>query len=583
MEIDNLIFRNNFVFYKSIYQIDKAKGRIFLPIKKNNLFEIKPLKDIEIFINNFGCNILDYLPKNYNSLSKLSIYVNSEYLTNPINIKFDPRILGYNKIANIKDLICNPGFINLYELLSFNNGKIWFFLNINTYDYNSSYTIDFIEPGIKIPVINNIYLSNDTTQIEINSSPFEVTNIDFPDTHIKTIYQIYEDEELTKLKLNYIVNSPVTDYVIDISSLDYKTYYAICKYIGKNFETSFSNVESFSKKYENFESTGDISHDYFTSTLDGPPVEKWFNDFTINTGHTVTTTNRCKGLYLHIFGNLTINGTLSMTARGPNCPGQYIGINPYTHNIVLSDDDITNEDYYKINPIGGLGKIAGSSPGINGACGSGGGSIKDCRGGNGTSFSGGAGAGGGVSNNKGVTYSHGIITGSKGNVNAGTHNANGDDYGGIGGSSIHGWSSGIYRYWSGAGAGNPPGYTAKSVNSDDICGTATTGTGGLIILIVYGDIIMGSSGRIVSHGSKGGNAGYRVNVNGYTLREGGGGSGGGAIHIFHKGIFTDKNKVTVLGGAAGGSFAKNYPTSTPDTTQPQGYAGGNGTINIMQI
>lgn len=54
----------------------------------------------------------------------------------------------------------------------------------------------------------------------------------------------------------------------------------------------------------------------FPSTLDGDPVVKTFENFTIGPGAFVTVSNRCKGLYLNILGDCHIDGTLSMTARG---------------------------------------------------------------------------------------------------------------------------------------------------------------------------------------------------------------------------------------------------------------------------
>jgi hypothetical protein len=52
------------------------------------------------------------------------------------------------------------------------------------------------------------------------------------------------------------------------------------------------------------------------STTDGDVIVKQYTDLTINAGHTLTVSNRCKGLLVYVNGNCTINGTLSMTARG---------------------------------------------------------------------------------------------------------------------------------------------------------------------------------------------------------------------------------------------------------------------------
>ena len=53
--------------------------------------------------------------------------------------------------------------------------------------------------------------------------------------------------------------------------------------------------------------SGNIS---FGSVQDGDVVVKQFTNFTINAGHTVTTSNRCRGLVIYVNGDCTINGTL---------------------------------------------------------------------------------------------------------------------------------------------------------------------------------------------------------------------------------------------------------------------------------
>lgn len=134
----------------------------------------------------------------------------------------------------------------------------------------------------------------------------------------------------------------------------------------------------YNKSYiSDFISTGDESNDYFDSELDGPAVIKVFNNMKINVGHTVTTKNRCKGLYLYILGDLIINGTLSMSERGPKVSGQFIGINIIDKTIEFNDNDIfsNKSDLYKYNLIhkngssGGLAQsrsARGVYPGNNG-------------------------------------------------------------------------------------------------------------------------------------------------------------------------------------------------------------------------
>lgn len=97
--------------------------------------------------------------------------------------------------------------------------------------------------------------------------------------------------------------------------------------IGEFFMThkDFKHVESVRSYFGNksdgdLYTTGNVS---FTSTTDGPTIYKYFNNVTINAGHVVTVSNRCKGLVMYCAGDCIIDGTLTMTARG--CKG--VGIN----------------------------------------------------------------------------------------------------------------------------------------------------------------------------------------------------------------------------------------------------------------
>jgi hypothetical protein len=50
---------------------------------------------------------------------------------------------------------------------------------------------------------------------------------------------------------------------------------------------------------------------------DGDVVVKQYNSLTINSGVTLTTDQPCRGMWIFVKNNCTINGTLSMTGRGP--------------------------------------------------------------------------------------------------------------------------------------------------------------------------------------------------------------------------------------------------------------------------
>ena len=51
-------------------------------------------------------------------------------------------------------------------------------------------------------------------------------------------------------------------------------------------------------------------------SYDGDTVVKQYNSVTINTGDTVTVDQPCRGLVIYCKGNMTVNGTLSMSLRG---------------------------------------------------------------------------------------------------------------------------------------------------------------------------------------------------------------------------------------------------------------------------
>ena len=319
--------------------------------------------------------------------------------------------------------------------------------------------------------------------------------------------------------------------------------------------------------FGDFSSTGSIDTDSFASVRDGDPVFRTYNNFTINAGHTVTTTNRCKGLYLNILGDLVVSGTLSMTARGANAEGQYVIIDRNYKKIYFADMLDSSFDYSQCTSIDKLGGVAAGfidlsrpTPNNNNACGVGGSAGRQISGsnwvytfgGNGTSFSGGSGAGGSVdSSSYGATYT----LGTKGSANGGP-GGNGGYAGGYAAAK-----------GGGGGAGNPGGIC------QDPTRPGSTGTGGLMILFVQGNIILGETGSIQANGTDGG-AGRS---DGGYISYPGAGSGGGAIHIFHNGLINDPSKIVAIGGNYGGGVNTDHGLFR--AAQP----GGNGTVNIVQL
>jgi hypothetical protein len=310
----------------------------------------------------------------------------------------------------------------------------------------------------------------------------------------------------------------------------------------------------------------------------GDTVYVAYRDLIIDEGVTLTTENPCKGLYIYCDGDCTINGIISMTARGakfdpqgegfgckPRCDA-FLNITfsyPYTaeqledyirryiqsiaengmpqavwpsyiinniYEIPANEEDLATVPAVGAN--GGATSYGAANPGSNGTDRKSGGGGSGARyssgsggaGGNGTSYSGGSGGGGGA-----------------------------DGTGGAG-SSIGGAGGGGSNSNAGGGAGNPSGNYGTGGGQ---------GTGGLIILVVRGNLTIGTNGKIESKGSAGKDAGG-------FFRAGGGGSGGGSINIFYGGTYTKNGNVLATGGAggiAGGNGGK----------------GGDGCITEQQI
>ncbi|WP_367334319.1 hypothetical protein [Lentilactobacillus sp.] len=324
----------------------------------------------------------------------------------------------------------------------------------------------------------------------------------------------------------------------------------------------------------------------------GDTVIRAYRDLIIDEGITVTTDNPCKGLYIYCDGDCIINGTLSMTARGAKFDpsGVDVGCRPkgeafcsievtYPYNIEQLEDYIRKyinsisefgiptmawpsylinniysiplgeEDLAAIPAVGadGAPKITQANKNVTGQAGSngtnrqsgggggGGGYQNSSRGGKGTAYSGGAGGGGG-----GYSY-----------------DPTPNDIGGAGTDGWHPTSS----TQGGGGAGNPNG--AGGIKVAD-------GTGGLIILVVRGNLTIGANGIIESKGIDG-NSGKGTTDYG----SGGGGSGGGSINIFYQGTYTKTGQVLATGGAGG---LKNSSTNSRD-----GGKGGDGCITEQQI
>jgi hypothetical protein len=265
----------------------------------------------------------------------------------------------------------------------------------------------------------------------------------------------------------------------------------------------------------------------FSSSLDGVPVVKNFSSLFISRSVVISPTNRCRGMLIFVDGDATISGSITMTSRGASAVGadaSFITINPPYLGDYWSTQLFPSASYlsrvFAVGAAGGGGSTAGTAGGLGRSGGGGGGSTSTGpygtagggSGGTGTSYSGGAGGGGG---------------GAPGGAGS-----NGSPTGGAGGNGGGGGNSG-------GGAGNPNGTGGSQT---------ATGTGGLLILIVRGNLKIGPNGSITTNGSAGNNA----NIVGGSGA--GGGSGGGVLYVYYGGQLTNNGSVTSNGGSGGSPF-----------------------------
>ena len=350
--------------------------------------------------------------------------------------------------------------------------------------------------------------------------------------------------------------------------------------------------------------TGNVTHTVQNTngSYDGDMVVKQYSSLTINAGHTMTVNQPCRGMFIYVSGNCTIDGTLSMTGKGgasdPTASGgsdsNAVGANglqlglmtpsgtdTFTNDgtgfngagtavrtaIANTDNISSNGTIFSISKLGASGPAGsgastygssvdgndGTTGGATISTGSGGtgqqqensGSAVPGDGGDGGAFSGGSGGGGAGSN-------------SGGTANGG----DGGNYGGAGGDGVNAnWGSVSIA----GGAGNPGGATDQS-DYPPIT-DAPDGVGGIVWLLVGGNLTIGANGKIEAEGLTGGSA--------YVD---GGSSGGGAIFVLHTGTYTVDNTNSTPISAAGGVSA-----NSGQNTSYRGGHGGDGGFHTAQL
>ena len=286
--------------------------------------------------------------------------------------------------------------------------------------------------------------------------------------------------------------------------------------------------------------------DWFTTTADTrSAIIVVDGNLTINSGQTFIPSNRKLFTCIYVNGNLTVNGTISMTERGANHSGTGNSSGSVTAGTIrLANGTYSSVSNPEIPATGGSGGASLSrtavgtssgntgSAGTAGSTGGGGGgacsvlgipdpgpAIVSGAGSSGTSFSGGTGGG------SCVVYNPSGQTATSGGSNGGR---GGDAAGGT--------------YYRTGGVGNPKGTSVMSTNVNNFY--ATDGTAGSLIIYVTGTL--SGNGSIQSNGKT------HDKDNSGNGSGGGGCTGGGSVTIFYG---TDSSTITPTANGGSGSDA----------------------------
>ena len=318
-------------------------------------------------------------------------------------------------------------------------------------------------------------------------------------------------------------------------------------------------------------SLNNISREY------GDTIVKNYQDLTIDSGILFSPLRACRGMVIYCTGNLTVNGTISMTGKGGGV-GYKIAAPIGVASSTDSRYDLVDATLYFNNlsssasggrgipthwnwtPSGSAwfsnfkvrvplsGSVAGGAGGAhqgNGAAGTAG--IFCCG-------SGGGGGGGGY-------YSQPATGGAGGRGTIFT----GGSGGGGGGWAYATGGTGTYEVSAPAGGSGGTGAGGAGGNS--------SGVGGLLILIVRGNITI--NGTISNNGRNGSNGTSPVGPAYEFVGGGGGGSGGGRIIIIYGGTYANTGTIVTNGGSGGNSPGGAYGGI--------GGSGGAGSTTVKKV
>lgn len=354
-------------------------------------------------------------------------------------------------------------------------------------------------------------------------------------------------------------------------------------------------------------------------SLDGAPVIKQFTSINIPQYVTVSVDKRCKGLIMLCQGNVTINGSISMDYLGAFADPTDMVNNPAYASIDKATflyDPTQPQTKNRIIVIGPGGDGGDGGDGGNcdfaGTLATGGKGGKGSRGtwwGGGRAGGGGGGAAlsstsallaggnGGDAVFTGTTGAGGVAvsasaSSSAGNAGGQGSGGSGGEYAGAGYATVSG--AGGSQGNAGAGAGGGGGVSTMGGPSTAGSGQVPTqgnnyGAGGLILLVVKGNVTLASTAQLSANGQNGasGGAGTQNNNQGAGGGgAGGGGAGGGVIAILHKGTLSNSGITSVKSGT-GGIAGAGSGISAPATNTPRigidGVNGKNGHDGVVQF
>jgi hypothetical protein len=315
-------------------------------------------------------------------------------------------------------------------------------------------------------------------------------------------------------------------------------------------------------------------------SFDGDMYVANYTSMNVTAGHTLSTDQNARGLIIYCQGNCVLNGDINQNGKGGACDPTTSGGSDSSAvsstGLRLPMFTASGTETLAAADFAGAGNAAvaavANQPGIAGdgtiftasklgAAGGGGGSGSSGNGGGGggqggsgttggTTLSTGGGGGGGWwstgspaqggGGGQGGCFSGG--SGGGGQIFSGT-GSGGGNYGGAGGPGGGGGNQGGAH----GGSGNPGG--GANGNGPSYGGNpqpGNTGCGGLVYLIVGGDLTLGASSNIVSNGVNGNAGGHRTAQ--------GGGTGGGIVFVLYAGTLTEAGSAaqTTNGGSQNG-------------------------------